>query len=98
LSHSSKRIKFFCFCNFFRFIYLLIFFNCTWQKLHAINACIRWAYCPATETGTFKLSQKCLLIRSFLGVGAREGGGHKERGNAGKYGGCVLYPYMKIEE
>jgi hypothetical protein len=24
--------------------------------------------------------------------------GHKERGNEGEYDGCVLYPYMKIEE
>jgi hypothetical protein len=24
--------------------------------------------------------------------------GHKEKGNEGVYGGCVLYPYLKIEE
>jgi hypothetical protein len=24
--------------------------------------------------------------------------GHKERGNEGEYGGCILYPHMKIEE
>jgi hypothetical protein len=24
--------------------------------------------------------------------------GHKERGNESVYGGCILYPYMKIEE
>jgi hypothetical protein len=29
----------------------------------------------------------------FLGMG-----GHKERGNEGKYGGCILNPYMKVEE
>jgi hypothetical protein len=27
-----------------------------------------------------------------------EGGGHKERGNEGEYGGCILYLYMQIEE
>jgi hypothetical protein len=27
-----------------------------------------------------------------------EGDGHKERGNETIYGGCILYPYMKIEE
>jgi hypothetical protein len=27
-----------------------------------------------------------------------EVGGHKERENEGEYGGCTLYPYMKIEE
>jgi hypothetical protein len=26
------------------------------------------------------------------------GGGHKGRANEGEYGGCILYPYMKIEE
>jgi hypothetical protein len=26
------------------------------------------------------------------------GSGHKERENKDVYGGCVLYPYMKIEE
>jgi hypothetical protein len=26
------------------------------------------------------------------------GGGHKERGNEGEYGGSILYSYMKIEE
>jgi hypothetical protein len=25
-------------------------------------------------------------------------GGHKEMGNKGVFGGCGLYPYMKIEE
>jgi hypothetical protein len=25
-------------------------------------------------------------------------GKHKERGNEGEYGGCILDPYMKIEE
>jgi hypothetical protein len=25
-------------------------------------------------------------------------GGHKERENEGECGGCILYPYMKIEE
>jgi hypothetical protein len=25
-------------------------------------------------------------------------GSHKERMNGGKYGGCILYSYMKIEE
>jgi hypothetical protein len=27
-----------------------------------------------------------------------EGVGHKERGNEGVYGRCILYPYMKIEK
>jgi hypothetical protein len=27
-----------------------------------------------------------------------EAGGHKERGNEGEYGGCILNPYMKIEK
>jgi hypothetical protein len=27
-----------------------------------------------------------------------EVGGHKERGSEGEYGGCILYPYMKVEE
>jgi hypothetical protein len=27
-----------------------------------------------------------------------EVGGPNERGNEGEYGGCILYPYMKIEE
>jgi hypothetical protein len=26
-----------------------------------------------------------------------EGGGHKERGNEHTYGGCILYPYVKME-
>jgi hypothetical protein len=25
-------------------------------------------------------------------------GRHKERGNEGEYGGCILYSYMKMEE
>jgi hypothetical protein len=37
--------------------------------------------------------------KSFLGRGCQwEGGRHKERGNEGVYGECVLNPYMKIEE
>jgi hypothetical protein len=28
---------------------------------------------------------------------SRMGGGHKERMNEGKYGGYILYLYMKIE-
>jgi hypothetical protein len=35
---------------------------------------------------------------SFPGVGAGGGGGHKESGNEGEHGRCVLYPYMKTEE
>jgi hypothetical protein len=27
-----------------------------------------------------------------------EVGRHNERGKEGEYGGCVLYPYMKVEE
>jgi hypothetical protein len=35
----------------------------------------------------------------FSGVGEPwEVGGHKERGNEGEYGRCVLCPHMKIEE
>jgi hypothetical protein len=33
----------------------------------------------------------------FLGVGT-SGNGNKEKGNEGEYGGCILYPYVKIEE
>jgi hypothetical protein len=32
------------------------------------------------------------------GGGPERGGGHKERANKSVYGGCILYPYMKIEE
>jgi hypothetical protein len=37
--------------------------------------------------------------KSFPGLGTSAGGGgRKERGNEGIHGGCVLNPYMKIEE
>jgi hypothetical protein len=35
------------------------------------------------------------LLEGWVLVG---GGGHKELGNEGEYGGCALYPYMKIQE
>jgi hypothetical protein len=36
--------------------------------------------------------------RVFSGGGYQwEVSGHKERGNDGEYGGCILYPYMQIE-
>jgi hypothetical protein len=38
---------------------------------------------------------KINLFLRWLPVG---GDGHKERGNEDEYGGCVLYPYLKIEE
>jgi hypothetical protein len=38
---------------------------------------------------------KINLFQWWMPVG---GGGHKERGNEGIYGGCVLHPYMKIEK
>jgi hypothetical protein len=38
---------------------------------------------------------KINLFQGWVSVG---GGEHKKRGNESVYGGCVLYPYMKIEE
>jgi hypothetical protein len=42
----------------------------------------------------FSVFLKNNISPNFLG----EVGGHKERGNEGEYGGCILYPYIKKEE
>jgi hypothetical protein len=39
--------------------------------------------------------KKLNLFWRWIPVGR---GGHKERGSEGVHGGCILYPYMKIEE
>jgi hypothetical protein len=39
--------------------------------------------------------RKRSLFWGWIPVG---GGGHKERQNEGEYGGCILHPYMEIEE
>jgi hypothetical protein len=36
--------------------------------------------------------------QAFFWDGQWEMGGHKERGNKGECGGCILYPHGKIEE
>jgi hypothetical protein len=46
----------------------------------------------------FKKMKVRKVSRSFSGLSIYGQGGHKERVNEGEYSGCILYPYMKIEE
>jgi hypothetical protein len=56
------------------------------------NLALDYQYTLNQETCRAKGKIKYFLREMYSGTKV-----HEERGNEGDYGGCILYPYMKIE-